>query len=166
MSQGAREQQSTAEPSAGSDPQLNGLLAESFPNVRMPLVETNEDGEVLVDSSVCYNMDCQICEPTHDCQALLRTLERVLTDSEGPFGFPFRRGAPEESHSSSVDGGDSTSSGDDEGGEPANLPEEGRKGKKKGKGRFKVKGARRSSGWKKLRTHLSQLFPRKSTPAF
>lgn len=147
--QGATEQQPTAGPSAGNDLELRDLLADSFRSVRTPLADTNGDGEVVADDSVCYDMNCQICEPTHECQALLRTLERVLTDSDGPFELSFGRGTPTvESNPSSVEEGHR---------EQANSPEAGRKEKKNG---------RRSSGWIKLRTHLSQLFPHKSAPNF
>ena len=167
--QGATEQQPTAGPSDGSNLQLNELLAETFRNVRAPLAETDEDGEVVVDRSVCYDMDCQICEPMHECQALLRTLERVLTDSDGPFGFPFgRETLTAMSDPSSMEASNSPGPDDDAGRVPPNLPEAGRKERKKrqkGKGRSKAKGwNRHSSGWTKLRTHLSQLFPHKSTP--
>lgn len=145
------QQRATAGPTAWSDLQLNDLLADSFRNVRTPLIETNEDGEVVVDSSVCYAMDCQICEPIHECPALLRTLERVLTGSDGSFGFPFRRGAGTvESDSSSA--------------EDERRLQAGRKEKEKKKGRSKANAGRRSSSWSKICTTLSQLFPHKSAP--
>lgn len=164
--QGGTERQPTAGPRDGSNLQLNDLLTESFRNVRAPPAETNEDGEVVVDRSVCYDMDCRICEPMHECQALLRTLERVLTDSDGPFGFHFGRDAlTAVSDSSSVEASDSPGPDDDAGRVPPNLPPAGRKERQKGKRRSKAKGGNRhSSGWTKLRTHLSQLFPYKSAP--
>ena len=66
----------------------------------------NGDGKVVADDSACYDMDCQICEPMHECQALLRTLERVLTDRDGPFGLPCGRKTPTvETDPSSVEEG-------------------------------------------------------------
>lgn len=157
---GEQQQQTTAGPTAWSDLQLNDLLADSFRNVRMPLVETDEDGEVVVDSSVCYAMDCQICEPVHECPALLRTLERVLTGSDGSFGFPFKRGAPTvESDSSSVEDGASSSGEVNE-----RTLQAGRKEKEKEKGRSKANGGRRFSSWSKICNTLSQLLPHKSAP--
>lgn len=151
--------QPTTGPSAGNDLQLNALLAESFRNVRTPLVETNEDGNVVVDSSVCYDMNCQICEPMQECQALLRTLELVLTDNDGSLGFPFRRGTPTvEADPLLVEDSDSTSTQEDEGREQANSPVAGQK--------EKGHGDRRSSGWRKLRARLPSLFRPKSAAEF
>lgn len=156
--QPAEERQPNAGPSAEADLQLNDLLAEPFRKVRTPLAETNEDG--VVDNSVCYAMDCQICEPgQHECQALLRTWERVLTVSDGSFGFAFPcGGAP-----SVVEDCDSSSSREED---ERGVQAAGRKERKKGKGqRSKAKAAGRwSSGWSKIRSHLSHLFPHKSAP--
>lgn len=158
--QGSGEQQSTAGPSAGNNLQLNDLLADSFRNVRTPLAETNGDGEVVVDSSVCYDVDCQICEQVHECPALLRTLERMLTDCDGSFGYPFPRRAPTvELDPWSAEDIASTSSREGE-----RRQQAGRKDKQRRKGRSKAKGGTRSSGWSKVRIHLSQLFPHKSAP--
>ena len=154
--------QPTTGPSAGNDLQLDVLLAKPFRNVRTPLVELNEDGDVVVDSSVCYDMDCQICEPMQECQALLRTLDRVLTDNDGSMGFPFRRGTPTvEADSTSVEDCGSTSDQEDEGRELA-TPEVGQKEKTKGNGH----GGRRFSGWSELRTRLLSLFRPKSAAEF
>ncbi|MCJ1423493.1 hypothetical protein MMC29_001377 [Sticta canariensis] len=155
--------QPTTGPSAGNDLQLNALLAESFRNVRTPLVETNEEGNVVVDSSVCYDMNCQICEPMQECPALLRTLERVLTDNDGSIVFPFRQGTPTvEADPLLVEDSGSPSNQEDEGREQAYSPEAGQKEKTKEKGH----GGRRFSGWSKLCTRLPSLFRPKSAAGF
>ena len=155
--------QPTTDPSAGNDLQLNALLAASFRDVRTPLVDTNEDGNVVVDSSVCYDMNYQICEPMQECPASLTTLEQVLTDNDGSIGFPFTRATPTvEADALLVEESGSTSNQEDEGREQANSPEAGQKEKAKEKGH----GGRRSSGWSKLRTRLPSLLRPKSAAEF
>lgn len=154
---GAREEQSTAGPSAGGDLQVSDLLAEPFRQIGTPLVEMNEDGEVVVDCSVCYVINCQICPRLLDSQQLLMRLERALTEIDAVFAGPFRRGAPTVgSDSSSVEDSASTSSEEDETGEQA-----GRKERRNGKG---GSNGRNSLGWSKLCARLSRIFPYKSSP--
>ncbi|MCJ1468747.1 hypothetical protein MMC07_007377 [Pseudocyphellaria aurata] len=120
----AREEQLSAGPSAGADMQLSDLLAEPFRQNGTPLVEIHEDGEVVVDCSVCYVINCQICPRRLDSQQLLMRLERALREIDAVFAEPFRQGAPTvESDSSSVEDSAWTSGEEDETGGQAGSTE-------------------------------------------
>lgn len=144
-------EQSTGGPRDGSDLQLSDLLGPGFRNVHTPLAETNAECAPVVDDSVCYDRDCRICIPTHECAALLRISQREFRDGDVSFGFPFQRPASTRLELSDEDEGD-----DDSGSSDAELRPDAA-AKKGPKARFKARSVARR--WSKVRNQLAHFFP-------
>ena len=73
-------------PQDGLDLQLHLLFDDSFRNTSTPLVEANEEGRLL-DNAVCYDRQCQICDPVP-----VQLRESLLLNGHGGFE---RRCSPE-----------------------------------------------------------------------